>query len=240
MVEAGGGRMRISTSNLQNNFGKYLRQAIAGRDITITKNDRDVARLVGIEDNKVKEAAEIYTSDYVTYEEFLKLDDGNRYEYIDGQVYMLSAPRGDHQYVSFVLSVEFAKYFEDKSCQPFSAPFDVTFITDENTHVVQPDISVICDLEKFDKEYNYLGTPALVVEILSSNTAKKDLYDKAKLYDLAGVKEYWIIDIKKKQAILYNYEEEVSMSVYKYGEIIVSTYFEGLEVNSRLLFDLPI
>lgn len=232
--------MRISTSNLQNNFGKYLRQAIAGRDITITKNDRDVARLVGIENNKVKEAAEIYASDYVTYEEFLKLDDGNRYEYIDGQVYMLAAPRGDHQYVSFALSMEFAKYFDDKSCQPFSAPFDVTFKIDENTHVVQPDISIICDLDKFDKDYKYLGVPSLVVEILSPSTAKKDLYDKAKLYDQAGVKEYWIIDIKKKKAVIYNYEEDTNMSVFKYGEIIVSTYFEGLEINSKLLFDLPI
>lgn len=240
MVEIGGGRMRISTSNLQNNFGKYLRQAIAGRDITITKNDRDVARLVGIENNKVKEAMEIYSSNNVSYEEFLKLDDGNRYEYIDGQVYMLSAPRGDHQYVSTKLVVMFDKYLQGKSCQPFSAPFDVTFRIDENVDVVQPDISIVCDLDMFDKEYKYLGVPTLVVEILSPSTAKKDMYDKAKLYDLAGVKEYWIIDIKKKQAVIYNYEEEVNVSVFKYGEMIVSTYFEGLEINSKLLFDLPI
>ena len=232
--------MRISTSNLQNNFGKYLRQAIAGRDITITKNDRDVAKLVGIENNKVKEAAEIYASAFVTYEEFLKLDDGNRYEYIDGQVYMLSAPRGDHQYISNELAGEFRDYLKGKSCRAFTAPFDVTFKIDENVDVVQPDISIVCDLDKFDKDYKYLGVPSLVVEILSPSTAKKDLYDKAKLYDLAGVKEYWIIDIKKKQAVIYNYDEDINMSVFKYGEIIVSTYFEGLEINSKILFDLPI
>ncbi len=232
--------MRISTSNLQNNFGKYLRQAIAGRDITVTKNDRDVARLVGIENNKVKEAMEIYSSNNVSYEDFLKLDDGNRYEYIDGQVYMLSAPRGDHQYISNELSGEFREFFKGKSCRAFTAPFDVTFKIDENIDVVQPDISVVCDLDMFDKEYKYLGVPTLVVEILSPSTAKKDMYDKAKLYDLAGVKEYWIIDIKKKRAVIYNYEDDTNVSVFKYGEMIVSTYFEGLEISSKLLFDLPI
>ena len=39
-----------------------------------------------------------------------------------------------------------------------------------------------------------LGAPDMVAEILSPSTARKDTVAKAKLYQSAGVKEFWIID----------------------------------------------
>jgi len=38
------------------------------------------------------------------------------------------------------------------------------------------------------------GAPALVIEILSRGTRKADEQAKRRLYDRAGVREYWIID----------------------------------------------
>lgn len=59
--------------------------------------------------------------------------------------------------------------------------------------MLQPDLSVICDPEKLD-ERGCLGAPDLVVEILSPSTAAKDLKEKLSLYEIHGVKEYWVVD----------------------------------------------
>jgi Uma2 family endonuclease len=54
---------------------------------------------------------------------------------------------------------------------------------------------VICDLEeKLDERDYYMGTPALVVEILSESTRRKDLVKKLDLYMSTGIKEYWIVN----------------------------------------------
>jgi Uma2 family endonuclease len=59
--------------------------------------------------------------------------------------------------------------------------------------VVQPDICVICDLEKLD-EYGCIGAPDLVIEILSEGNNRKELKYKFDVYEESGVKEYWIIN----------------------------------------------
>ena len=86
-----------------------------------------------------------------------------------------------------------------KPCQAFSAPFDVWLPLPKNIQsndkidtVVQPDICVICDLEKLDNQ-GCNGAPDWVIEILSKATSKKDLNEKFDLYQNAGVKEYWIV-----------------------------------------------
>ena len=80
-------------------------------------------------------------------------------------------------------------------CEVFHAPFDVYLnLSDNNTDsVVQPDIVVVCDQSKLD-EKGCQGAPNLVIEILSPSSAQKDMKYKLKLYEEAGVPEYWIID----------------------------------------------
>jgi Uma2 family endonuclease len=58
--------------------------------------------------------------------------------------------------------------------------------------VVQPDICIVCDPSKLD-ERGCLGAPDMIVEILSFSTHKYDTTVKFKLYEEAGVREYWIV-----------------------------------------------
>ncbi|BCJ88497.1 Uma2 family endonuclease [Effusibacillus dendaii] len=66
--------------------------------------------------------------------------------------------------------------------------------TDEQiTNVVQPDITVVCDPKKLDDK-GCKGSPDLIIEIRSPSTGKIDRWIKYKLYESAGVKEYWIVE----------------------------------------------
>jgi prevent-host-death family protein len=174
----------VNSTELQNNFGKYLMLA-AQEDIIITRNGLEIARLSAIRNAvsdhsmAVAEIAEQYTYDgyggwKASYEEFLKLtqDTEERYEYIDGEIYYLASPRTAHQIVLAGLFGIFYIWFQGKKCTPLVAPYDITLKrTPEKINVVQPDIMVICDLEeRLDEKDYYQGVPALVVVIIYEGT----------------------------------------------------------------------
>ncbi len=122
-----------------------------------------------------------------------------RRELINGFVHLMTpAPKRKHQKISFILGNKFYNCINKNNCEVYTAPFDVRLpkkgeTVDEKIYtVVQPDISVICDLSKLD-DRGCIGAPDLIVEILSPSTAKKDMNDKFDLYQEVGVKEYWIV-----------------------------------------------
>ncbi|RLD80342.1 MAG: Uma2 family endonuclease [Bacteroidetes bacterium] len=134
-----------------------------------------------------------------TYADYLSWLDDKRRELINGFVHLMTpAPKRKHQKISFILGNKFYNCINKNNCEVYTAPFDVRLpkkgeTVDEKIYtVVQPDISVICDLSKLDDK-GCIGAPDLIVEILSPSTAKKDMNDKFDLYQEVGVKEYWIV-----------------------------------------------
>ena len=63
---------------------------------------------------------------------------------------------------------------------------------DSISTVVQPDLSVICELSRLD-EHGCCGASDFIIEIISPGTASRDLIDKLALYECDGICEYWII-----------------------------------------------
>lgn len=144
----------------------------------------------------------------LTYEEYLTLEDGVRYEVIDGQIYNMSpAPTTKHQAVQRELLTEFSLYLRGKTCTVFGSPIDVCFSEEDNDikkikEWVEPDLVVVCDKNKIH-EKRIVGVPDLVVEILSPSTAKVDKIVKYNRYQRAGVKEYWIVDPSNETIDVY-------------------------------------
>ncbi len=112
-------------------------------------------------------------------------------EIIDDIVYMSPAPTFKHNKVMFRITVGFENYLRGKKCSVHQTG-NVYFNPDKPKEHVIPDISVMCEPDKF-KPAGYYGVPSLIVEILSSNR-KDDLGTKFKLYERIGVSEYWIVD----------------------------------------------
>jgi Uma2 family endonuclease len=133
-----------------------------------------------------------------SYADYLTWTMEEMVEVIKGKVFKMTAPKRIHQKISWNLSREIGVYLKNKKCQAFSAPFDVRLPVKSKRNediftVVQPDICVICDLEKLD-DYGCIGAPDLVIEILSEGNNKKELKNKYEVYEESGVKEYWIIN----------------------------------------------
>ena len=74
------------------------------------------------------------------------------------------------------------------------SPFDIVF---SDHDVVEPDLIFIAgDQQDIITEANLQGSPALVVEILSPSTRRRDEGIKRRLFDQKGVREYWLVDPK--------------------------------------------
>ena len=179
-----------------------------------------------------------------TYGDYLKWPDEERWEIIDGVPYLMSpAPSVDHQKILGETFRQFANYLVGKKCDVFNAPFDVRLpAADEKDEdiqtVVQPDIVVICDKSKLDQR-GYRGAPALIVEILSPSTSKKDLSEKYDLYERCGVKEYWVVFPLDKVLDVYLPDEEGKYrkaDSYEKGDRVKPSIFDDLEIDLGLVF----
>ena len=241
--------MKVSATDMKNYFGKYLKKC-EEEAIFITKNERIIAKLSHYEDPSegylmIKEgsAAYTYSGKRVTYEEFLKITEGNeeRYEYIDGEVFLLTSPGMMHQIILTNMIEVLLPWFKGKKCRVFAAPFDVTLINEtENKNVVQPDLLISCDYnEQRNEKDRYTGIPALVVEILSPQTRSRDHTKKLNVYLEGGVSEYWIVDPKKQKVVQYYFVEKqlTEMITYGYQDMVKSIHFEGLEVSAADIFN---
>ena len=82
-----------------------------------------------------------------------------------------------------------------------AAPFDTVFT---RWDVVEPDLVFVADDQRsIFTEPNIQGAPALVVEILSPGTKKRDLGVKKDLFDRGGVREYWVVDPTVNTVTIY-------------------------------------
>lgn len=177
----------------------------------------------------------------ISYKKFLEIDkkSNDNLEFIDGKIYLLSAPSVIHQIVVTNLSTELGNYFKGKECRHFVAPFDVVLKHEDKTHRVQPDLTVICDKEGLG-EQNYIGVPTLVVEVLSPSTASNDFIKKMGLYMKVGVKEYWIISPQNKTVQIFNLNEDDFYSepiIYSKEDIVKSVIFKDLIIKLSDIFE---
>ncbi|MCP4154784.1 MAG: Uma2 family endonuclease [bacterium] len=146
-----------------------------------------------------------------TYQDYLSWDDDQNWEIINGKAHKLHgmspAPTRVHQAVFRELFLQLGHQLKNNSCHLYSAPFDVRLheedqVEEECTNIVQPDIAIICDVEKLD-EKGCKGAPDFIIEILSPATSRRDKLEKFNLYEEAGVKEYWLVSPEENIAEVF-------------------------------------
>ena len=151
------------------------------------------------------------------YEDYLTWDDAVRYELIDGVPYLMAGPSQAHQEISGELFFQLRQFLKGKPCKVFHAAFDVRLNAESyDDIIVQPDLLVVCEKSKLDGR-SCVGAPDMIIEILSPANPRHDTAVKFRLYQKAGVREYWVVDPDRKT---------VSVHVLEKGKYFTAVYFD--------------
>jgi Uma2 family endonuclease len=151
-------------------------------------------------------------SHHHTYADYLTWSATYGDELINGAAYVREPPGPSplHQGIVLELGRQVADALEGKPCRVYLAPFDIrlpksTEKDGEVDTVVQPDVFIVCDLQKIDAR-GMRGAPDWIAEVLSPGTANHDRLRKLPVYERAGVREVWLIDPIKRTLALYRLE----------------------------------
>ena len=149
-------------------------------------------------------------------EVFQMLPEGTLCQLINDTIVISPAPLVIHQSISRnVFRIIDRKVVADALGEAFFSPIDV-YLNRKNAY--QPDIVFISNERKeIIKETGIYGAPDLVVEILSKGNAAYDKGAKKDVYELTGVKEYWLISPANKRC---------------YGFVLQDGKFEAIEPSS--------
>ena len=173
-----------------------------------------------------------------TYEDYLRLTDGKRYEIINGRLEEMPAPTPWHQDISRNLEFLMWNFVREKKLgKVYDAPIDVVL---EDRYVLQPDI-IFISKERLGiiGEKAIMGPPDLVVEIISSATVRRDTIVKKGIYERFGVKEYWIVYPEEKAVEVWSLNDKGKYELFNVAEgegKVISKVLEGLEIDLKEVF----
>ena len=145
----------------------------------------------------------------LSFEEFLEWCDEDTWaEWVEGEVEVLSPASLKHQDLSDFLTGIMRAYVEAHDLgRVLGAPFLMRL--PELGRGREPDILFISKEHLRQLRETYLEGPAdLVVEITSPESLLRDRGEKCAEYEMAGVREYWLIDPEGQRADFYLLDEE--------------------------------
>ena len=181
-----------------------------------------------------------------SYADYLMWKFSERVELIKGAILKMAAPNRLHQKISQRINSSISIQLLNRKCELYYAPTDVRLLNPslstperEVYTVVQPDLFVVCDLQKLD-DRGCVGAPELIIEIISASNKKHDIDTKFHLYEEAGVLEYWIVFPNEKVVNVFDLDKTtqkyVFRKIYSDDEAIPSSVLAGLEVDLNKVF----
>lgn len=177
---------------------------------------------------------------FYTYDDYLAINDGNRYEIIEGELVLTPSPGFIHQYiVSKIETIIKSLVEQNNSGTTLIAPFDVVL---SDSVVLQPDVLFISR-----ERYHLItasclnGGPDLVVEVISPTSGRNDRIKKSRLYRKYGVKEYWLVDPSAKTVEVLTADDRgwYQAGAYDEEDTLISPLLSGLQIELIKIFALP-
>lgn len=136
-------------------------------------------------------------------------ENGNRYEIIEGELYVTRAPHWKHQTVIVKITKALENWSSETKLGRTIFNPGIIFTDEDN---VIPDLIWISNqrLEScVDESGHFTNSPELIVEVLSQKPSdiKREKETKFKLYSNRGVQEYWIVNWQLKEVEVYTRSE---------------------------------
>jgi Uma2 family endonuclease len=145
----------------------------------------------------------------MSYEEFLAwAKKGIHAEWVEGKILLMSPPSSHHQKLVVFLVTLLNLYVSTRNLGAiFTAPFQMRL--HEPPRGREPDILFVAQANLGRITKQYLDGPAdLVVEVISPESSGRDRGDKFYEYEMAGVREYWLIDPQREQVEFYRLDAQ--------------------------------
>jgi Uma2 family endonuclease len=182
-----------------------------------------------------------------TYADYLQISDDKRYELIQGQFWLMAGAGTLHQRAVGEIFLQLATQLKGKPCRVFVAPFDVRLAEAVDTsgfesNVVQPDVLITCDRGK-ETPTGLKGAPEVTIEVISPNGSGRDLVVKRRLYERAGVPEYWAFDPEGRVLHMHRlvnskfvYESVIARGVLELQSLNLSVDFDQIECAEGFVY----
>ncbi len=154
-------------------------------------------------------------------------DDGNKYELIDGELFVTPAPSTAHEQLAVILHATLSQYV---SAQRLGYVYTPRAVVQTEGSQVEPDLMVRAATSTLPETWAEMPTPHLVVEILSGTTRRRDHEQKREFYLRIGVAEYWIVDrwSRSIRVVRADVEDAINESVLQWQSAGAS---EPLTIN---------
>lgn len=131
-------------------------------------------------------------------------EDNLRREIIGGELFVSPGPTARHQRAVVKLVVALHLHAQELGGEAFVSPLDIYFT---HSDVVEPDVLFFTrrQLEALEAppERPIKVVPAVIAEVSSPSTRRRDLTLKRDLYERFGVAEYWFVDLDADRVEAY-------------------------------------
>jgi len=182
-----------------------------------------------------KKARSFSYADYKAWEH----KEGELFELIYGKTFAKAGANKRHQAILLELSSQFRNVLYGKPCKVYPVSFGVRLFykgDESDDTVVKPDICIVCDEKKQGQE-DCLGAPDMVVEVLSPSDTAIEMERKFRLYQKAGVREYWVIDPENNGLIVYIFKKDgISINSFDNRKAVPMGILPGISVNLEAVF----
>jgi Uma2 family endonuclease len=177
-------------------------------------------------------------------------DDGKRYEIIDGELYVSTAPHSDHQAAIGEIEAALRSWDPDKAHGWTLAGAGIVFALDTG---VIPDLLwlsaarfgvALIDPATGERDGHLHAAPDLVIEALSpgSQNVARDRETKLTLYSRRGVQEYWLVDRAAQVIETYRRMPDAQLhlaATLASFDTLTSPLLPGFALPVRRVFHLP-
>ena len=140
----------------------------------------------------------------VTFEEFMAwADEDSHAEWVDGEI-IVTAPcnLGHQDLLGFLYRIIDDFVRTHRLGRVFLMGVLMRLATRPSGR--EPDVLFVANAHLDRLRETYLDGPAdLAVEIVSPDSVERDRVDKLREYEAAGIPEYWVIDLPRKEALFY-------------------------------------
>lgn len=151
-----------------------------------------------------------------TAADFWNSPEGELFEVMHGEKYpyAMPPPNIEHQRIVLALTLALTQQLGNKHWgEVFVSPVGVEL---PSGHSVIPDLVLLANANmKLAQKNGIVGVPDVLIEVLSPGNAYNDTKVKFKLYEQAGVPEYFIVDPADKEVTAYALVNGQYQQVYK-------------------------